>query len=296
LEVVVLGSATMPVINCLSIDVEGFYEARLEALNIDPAAVDRPTEIREIETNMHYILQLLQDCQVQATFFFTGSSVEALPHLVSQVKALGHEVGSHNYFHWRVDGLDPETFRRGMERAVGELQDVLGSALYGFRAPQFSVSKATLWATDILAELGFHYDSSMYPVALRRPVSPDDACPHIHRLPNGLIEFPATTVAAFNRRLPAAGGGYYRLYPLWFSRYLVSHVNHSGHPSMFFIHPYEVGPMRPRMPNLSPFWRWRLYHNAGSGDRLRHLLDHFQWEPAITILERRGLVESNHGN
>lgn len=277
--------------------MEGCFEARLEALTIDPATVDRRAEIHEIEVNTHAVLDLLEECGMRATFFFTGSSVADLPELVREVHRRGHEVGSHNYFHWRVDKLSADTFERELGRAVRSLEDVLGAPVYGFRAPQFSISYQTLWATDVLQRLGFTYDSSMYPYALRRGVGAAAVDPWIHRLPNGLLEFPPTTIPVLNRRLPAGGGGYYRLYPVWLSQELIAAANRAGHPCMFYIHPYEVGPITPEIPGLSPLWRWRLFHNAANGaSRLRRLLRSFHWQPAIHILQQQGLVSTAHGN
>ncbi len=50
--------------------------------------------------------------------------------------------------------------------ASNDYEDLTGSAVRGFRAPDFWITQDSLWALDILLDLGFIYDSSVYPIGM----------------------------------------------------------------------------------------------------------------------------------
>jgi hypothetical protein len=145
-----------------------------------------------------------------------------------------------------------------------------------------------------LKELGFVYDSSIYPFGLHDVYGIKEADPSIHTLPNGLIEFPMSTITLLGRRIPFGGGGYFRLYPLLLTRLFLSKVNKQGHPAMFYIHPYEVGPVIPRISPMSYYRRFRHYYHCKKGHvRLRKLLKAFKFYPAVEVLRNQLASEVN---
>jgi len=171
------------------------------------------------------------------------------------------------------------------------LEDVSGQKVFGFRAPEFSISKSTLWTLDVLQEIGFIYDSSIYPIGLHDVYGIKDAPPHIHRLPNGLIEFPLPTIQYFGKRFPFGGGGYFRLFPLFVTKYFLSKVNRAGHPCVFYMHPYEIGPMIPKVSELSTYRKFRHYFHCQNGHkRLDKLLRSFEFGPVIDVLNQQGFI------
>ncbi len=279
------------VANCLSVDVEGFVESNQESVAIPAGFVDERAARVEIERNMRSVLELLDGNGVRATFFFVGTVVRTLPRLVEEVAGLGHEVASHSYEHVRLFGLDPKIFGRELAGAKAELEDLSGKRVHGFRAPEFSITERSLWAVDVLAELGFTYDSSIYPIGVHDVYGMRDADPNIHRFPNGLIEFPLATTEILGRRVPFGGGGYFRLYPVGLTRALIARSNRSDTPCMCFVHPYEIGPVAPRIPGLSAYRRFRhYYHCSKGGPRLGRLLRTFRFVPAVDVLRERGLL------
>lgn len=281
----------MAVTNALSVDLEGFVESNLESMPLLARYQDAAAESREIERNTDVLLELFDQYRVAATFFVVGRIARDLPGVVRRIAAAGHEVGCHNYAHRRVFGLTPAEFREGMRAAVRDLEDVAGQPIRGFRAPDFSITGASLWALDVLRELGFAYDSSIYPIRGHDVYGLPDAPRWIHRLPNGLVEFPLSTVELGGRRLPFGGGGYFRLYPLAVTRVFAQLVNRGRQPFMFYIHPYEVGPEIPRVAELPRLRRFRHYHNVGVGRvRLDHLLRRFRFAPVASVLEENGFA------
>jgi peptidoglycan/xylan/chitin deacetylase (PgdA/CDA1 family) len=113
---------------------------------------DRKRENREIEENVDVFLELLDEAGARATFFFLGRIAEDLPHVVWRVAEQGHEIASHNYHHRRITGLRPSEFREMVMRSKKALEDASSSPVLGFRAPDFSITKQSLWALDELHE------------------------------------------------------------------------------------------------------------------------------------------------
>jgi len=276
----------MPVTNCLSIDVEGFVEAYLNTIPIPEDMRSKREGDREIETNMEFILALLDKHKVRATFFFLGRIGEDLPEVVRRTREAGHEVGCHGWDHQRIYQLEPERFREMLRRAKSVLEDSSGSPVIGFRAADFSITDSSLWALDILIEEGFRYDSSIYPIGMHDVYGIKDAQPGIHRHANGLYEFPLAVKDVLGRRIPFGGGGYFRLYPVALTRALMKSTNRKGAPCMFYLHPYEVGPVIPRVPGLPALRRFRHYYNvSGGGPRLEKIIGSFPFEAARSVIE-----------
>jgi polysaccharide deacetylase family protein (PEP-CTERM system associated) len=271
--------------NCFSVDVEGFAESNAQSFAIPDAFRDRRREDGEVERNMEVILALLARHNVRGTFFFLGRLARDLPAVVRATAAAGHEIGCHSYEHLRVFGVPRAEFREKLGAAKRALEDVAGRPVLGFRAPDFSITAASLWALDVLKELGFAYDSSVHPTGLHDVYGVAGAPPGIHRLPNGLLEFPPATFSLLGRRIPFAGGGYFRLFPLWLTRALMRAANARGEPVMLYIHPYEIGPELPQIPGLTALRRFRhYYHCAGGERRMAALLAAARFAPVADVL------------
>ena len=281
------------VMNVFSVDVEGFVESNVQSFSIPDKYIDHPAEDREIQENTEAVLEMLDAAGTRATFFFIGRLARNIPGLVKKVAQAGHEIGCHNYRHLRVFDIERNLFKDKLAEAKKDLEDVAGQPVYGFRAPDFSITKESLWTLDILKELGFLYDSSIYPFGLHDVYGIKDSNPSIHKLPNGLIEFPLTTIELFGKRVPFAGGGYFRLYPLLLTKLLLSKLNKLNRPAMFYIHPYEVGPVIPKVAELSAYRKFRHYYHCKNGHvRLKKLLQTFKFGPAINVLRNTGLCQA----
>ena len=271
--------------NALSVDVEGFAESNEESFSIPPSLCAPADRDREVSRNMRVVLDLLASTGTLATFFFLGRIARDDPGLVKETAAAGHEIGCHSEDHRRIFNLVPAEFAASVRAARLRLEDVSGSPVCGFRAPDFSITKASAWALDALQAAGFTYDSSIYPTSLHDVYGIADAPRGIHRTTNGIVEFPLSTVSIMGRAVPFGGGGYFRLYPLAFTEWLIRRENAAGRPCMFYIHPYEVGPAIPSIPGLSRLRRFRHYHNCSSGaDRLGFMLRRVAFCPAVQVL------------
>lgn len=279
-------------INAFSIDVEGFVESNQESFHVDAKYIDPVRENNEIRKNTDACLELLDEAGVKATFFIVGRIAYDIPEVVRQIAAAGHEIGCHNYEHVRLFGTTQKEFTEKIYAAKAKLEDVSGARVFGYRAPEFSITSKTLWAVDALKETGFVYDSSVYPVGMHDVYGIADSEPIIHRFENGLIEFPMATTTIFGKRIPFGGGGYFRLYPLWLTKYFLSKWNKKGEPCMFYIHPYEIGPEIPKIKELSAYRKFRhYYHCKNGGMRVRKFLNGMHFAPTIEVLKTQGLVE-----
>ena len=280
-----------PVINAFSIDVEGFVESNLQSFHIPDKYINQPEENGEIERNTNTVLEILYEVQTKATFFFLGRIAKDIPKIVRETAQAGHEIACHSYQHLRVFDIEKNVFSENLAAAKKNLEDVSGKPVYGFRAPDFSITEKSVWALDILKELGFVYDSSVYPIGLHDVYGIKDASPSLNTLPNSLIEFPLSTIGLFGKRIPFGGGGYFRLYPLMLTKIFLSKLNDQGYPAMFYMHPYEVGPVIPQVPGLSAYRKFRHYYHCRNGDkRLKKILRAFNFGPAIDVLKRSGLL------
>lgn len=276
-----------PIRNVMSVDVEDYFQVGAFEHTIPRGDWERwPCRV---EANVERILALFERRGVQATFFTLGWIAERYPALVQRIVAGGHELASHGYGHQRASDLSQDEFSDDVGRAKKLLEDISGQAVSGYRAPSFSIGAGNLWALDVLAQAGYRYSSSIYPIAHdhygmpeapRFPYRPE-RCPQ-------LLEMPPTTVNLMGRNLPAAGGGYFRLMPYPFARHLIRRVNHGeAKPCMFYFHPWEVDPGQPRVDGAGLKSRFRHYVNLSRMEaKLDRLLGDFQWGRADQVYSR----------
>jgi len=267
------------VINYLTVDVEDYFQVAAFEKNIAPDEWDS-YECRVV-ANTHVVLDLLAKAQVQATFFIVGWIAERYPDLVLEIENHGHEIACHSYWHRKVYNLTPNEFREDTRRAKVLLEEITGKPVYGYRAPSYSITSKSLWALDILAELGFRYDSSIFPVYHDNYGIPD-APRFPYRLEKqDMMEYPISTVKFAGINLPVAGGGYFRLFPYWFSRMALNRINRrENKPFIFYVHPWEVDPGQPRINMAALKSKFRHYLNLDkTGERLRRLTRDFRFVP-----------------
>jgi len=276
--------------NAFTIDVEDYFHVYAFASHIPRDSWDRlPCRV---ERNVELILDMLDEHGAHATFFVLGWVGERYPELARRIVERGHELASHGYGHQLVHTLTRQEFKEDISRAKRLLEDVAGVAVRGYRAPSFSIGSDNLWALECLTEAGYRYSSSIYPFQSDHYGMPDaPRFAHYPEAGRGLLELPPTTVRLFNRNLPAAGGGYFRLLPYGLSRWCLNRVNTvDGKPCIFYFHPWEIDPGQPRQHGASLRSRFRHYVNLSAMERrLRSLLRDFKWERMDRLF-----LEGNH--
>ena len=286
----------MTIRNALTVDVEDYFHVSAFAKNIKQR--DWGSYPARVEKNTHQLLDLFDEYQVKATFFVLGWVAEHTQGLINEIASRGHEVACHGYSHQLVYNQKPEIFREETLRSKQLLEDIVQLPVRGYRAASYSITERSLWALDILAEAGFDYDSSIFPVRHDRYGIPDaEEMPHRLKTPGGhsLIEFPLSTAKLFNYRLPVAGGGYFRLYPYAVTRAGLGQINRRQQPFIFYLHPWEIDPDQPRV-SASWFSRFRHYNNLDKCEsRLRHLMTDFQFGTAWDVLKDLELTDTKPG-
>jgi polysaccharide deacetylase family protein (PEP-CTERM system associated) len=271
-------------VNALSIDVEDYFHPS-EVQSSSTAAWDSlPSRVDASTTR---VLDLLARHQVRATFFILGWVAGKFPALVRRIAAAGHEIACHSYAHQLVYHLGPERFRADTERALQVIADACGIRPRGYRAPSYSITRNSLWALDILAELGFSYDSSIYPIAHDRygiPGFPRAA----HSIPTSagaILEIPPAAVQLTPRRAaPVGGGGYLRLLPYAYTAAGIRRLNFVDQiPACMYFHPWEIDPASPRLAT-GRLARLRTYLGlAGMERKLHRLLTEFRFAPLADV-------------
>jgi len=282
----------MAIQNAMTVDVEDYFHVSAFAKSIDRKDWDKHP--LRVEKNTQRLLDLFDEAKVKATFFVLGWVADRNGHLIKEIAARGHEVACHGYSHQLVYNQTQEVFREETVRSKKLLEDIIQAPVKGYRAASYSITKNSLWALDILAEAGFEYDSSIFPVRHDRYGIPDaKETPHILKTPKGysLIEFPLSTAKIFSRKLPVAGGGYFRLYPYALTKAGLAQINRRQQPFIFYLHPWEIDPEQPKVA-ASWLSRFRHYNNLDKCEsRLGNLLADFEFGTVQSVLNTLGLLD-----
>lgn len=222
-------------VNAFTVDVEDWYQSCVD--------YDAPITERVVR-NVDLLLQVLDECRVKGTFFVQGRVAETFPRLVAALVEQGHEVQAHGYSHRPLHAMDRAELRREVDRAKKTVEDAAGTPVTAFRAQDFSILAQNLWALEILVEVGYRVDSSIFPMRSRHYGVPGwQVAPHRVRLEAGatLLEVPVAIWGGGRFRFPVAGGGYFRVLP---KRLLVRALRSISHhrPAIVYCHPYEFNP------------------------------------------------------
>ena len=265
------------IVNALTIDVEDYFQVSAFAEHVQRSTWE--TQPCRVEANIERILALLSTANVRATFFTLGWIADRYPALVRQITDCGHELASHGYDHLRASEQGYGAFLADIRLAKAVLEDVSGSSIKGYRAPSFSIGRRNTWAFDCIADAGYRYSSSVYPIRHDHYGMPD-APRFAHEARSGLLEIPVATVRLLSSNWPAGGGGYFRLLPYCLSRWSIRRVNAvDRQPAMFYFHPWELDPDQPRIKGPGAKARFRHYLNLRQmAPRLSRLLSDFRWD------------------
>jgi polysaccharide deacetylase family protein (PEP-CTERM system associated) len=271
-----------------TVDVEDWYQS----------CIDREAPITErVVRNTARILEVLDEHGVKGTFFVQGRVAETFPGLVRDLVDQGHEVQSHGHTHVSLFELDRDGLREELRRARAAVEDATGVAVTAFRAPDFSILAPNLWALEVLAEVGFTTDSSIFPTRSRHyGISGWELGPHHLTLRNGarMLEVPVAIWSVGSRwRLPVAGGGYFRFLPRPVLQRGLEAIAAGGRPAIVYCHPYEFsqrelddyrGRISPVLRHTQTLGRGRFV------PRLRALMDALPFGRFDHVLSQGGLT------
>jgi polysaccharide deacetylase family protein (PEP-CTERM system associated) len=267
--------------HAFTVDVEDWYHG------IPVEGALRAGAERRLRHGMGVLLELLARHGARGTFFFLGPIALEHPEVVREVAAAGHELGCHGWSHDFLYAMTPGRMRDETRRAKDAIEALTGTPVDAYRAAYFSITRASFWALEELAALGFRYDSSIFPVRNWRYGIPDfDPRPQRIETPAGTVcELPISVRRILGRNLPVSGGAYFRIYPYALTRANVAAAERAGRPVVFYLHPWELDPGHPRVPF---HWRARLTHYlnlAATRPRLERLLAEFRFGPLSEVLD-----------
>jgi polysaccharide deacetylase family protein (PEP-CTERM system associated) len=227
--------------HCFTIDVEEWFDGLTQGQGIGFE--------RRLEQQIRLILDLLDEYNTRATFFWLASRGQENADLLKLVASLGHEIGCHGFHHRPVYQLTPVEFRTEAANAKQLIEGIIARQIVGFRAPYFSITDRSYWALDILAELGFAYDSSIYPTHHWRYGMPDFPCEiQTVRTPSGnIVEVPLSVRKIARYPFPITGGAYFRIYPYLLTKSNIASLDAQGKRIVFNIHPWELDTEHPRI-------------------------------------------------
>jgi polysaccharide deacetylase family protein (PEP-CTERM system associated) len=261
-----------------------------------PVTIDRQTDI---------ILNMLNETGKKATFFILGMLARHRADLVKKIAAEGHEIGLHGDMHINMRTLTREQALNDLNDSKKLVTDIIGGPVYGFRAPYFSVDETNLYVLEMLSEIGLIYDSSIFPVKLKRyGIANFKREDTLYKLPNGkeIVELPLTVAEVNGKMVPVAGGGYIRAFPHFFLNKMFKKLNNNKQDVMLYMHPYEFDtkridastnyPSDMSYSNAKTFLinlRWNLFRNSIRG-KLKSLLTKYEF---ITCLKKAEYVKSH---
>jgi len=268
--------------NALTVDVEDYFHVSAFRRVVPYAEWDHMES--RVERNTYKVLEILEEFRLHATFFVLGWIAERHPGLIRAIQAAGHELGCHSYAHRLVYELTPDKFRADTRRALCAIEDAAGLRVRAYRAPSFSITARSLWALEILLELGFTADSSIFPArnwlygisnAPRQPF-------RIRINGSNLLEYPPATLKIVGCTIPATGGAYLRLLPYRFQALALARMADRREPIVLYFHPWELDPAQ---PVLAARLGAKFYHYVGLNRTEDHLRQLFKRYPFGSLSE-----------
>lgn len=277
-----MGHHQQKTINAITVDVEDWVQSVF-----DP---ELPLTDRFVR-NTQRILELFDAHNVHATFFVLGLAAQKSPQLVREIQQAGHEIQSHGYGHRLIFNQTPQQFREDVTRSKKLLEDIIGEPICGYRAPAFSITEKTLWALDVLVDCGFEFDSSIFPMKMKRyGMDGVPTYPHQLKTPSGrgIVEIPVATCHWLGKKWSIGGGGYFRLLPYPILQRGIRQINRSGQPATIYMHPYEFAAKElHELPQRIPL-KQKLHQGLGRpgfATKIEKLLSDFHFAPIQSMID-----------
>ena len=266
--------------NILTFDIEDWYCHDVESGNKEWDKLEC-----RIYEGVDRILDSLEERNLKGTFFVLGWLAEHHPEVIRKIANAGHQVGCHTYQHELLTRFDKQALYEDTRKAKHLIEDAIGKEINAFRAPAFSITKENLYAFEVLGELGFTTDCSIFPTKRDFGGMPDYGASEPRILEYAgyqFKEFPINPGNVLGREIVFSGGGYFRLFPYW----LIKQLTKEQEYTMTYFHPSDFDADQPDMPHLSA--RQRLKNRIGLktayGKYLKYLSD-FEFVDIATAMD-----------
>ena len=216
--------------------------------------------------------------KVRCTFFVLGWIAKRVPHLVREIQSRGHEVASHGINHTLSNKLLINDLKIELNDSKKLIEDILGSSIYGFRAPSFSINENVLKAAE---DAGYLYSSSYNSFNLHERYGRIDLSANGRKgvalkISDTFFELPLSNLKLMGKIIPWGGGGYFRLTPYAIFRRGVQEIIKRDRAYVFYMHPWEIDPEQPRVNQANFKYKFRHYTNLHkTQERLKHMIADF---------------------
>ena len=258
--------------NILTFDIEDWYNCDFisEDFNWDKYEV-------RIYDGVGRILNELAKRNQKGTFFCLGWLAEHHPSIIKRIADEGHQVGCHSYQHELATRFTPQQFREDTYRAKSLIENVIGKEVDVFRAPGFSITENNPWALEVLVELGFKYDCSVFPAHHDYGGMPNygKGEPAILRYGDTTIkEFPINIHSFLGKNLVFSGGGFFRLFPY----HIIKNWGKDADYMMCYLHPRDFDKGQPVINSLPLKRKFKSYVGiSGAFAKFQKLLSDFEF-------------------
>lgn len=272
--------------NILTFDIEEWY-------HLDTCSTEKDWMGYQprIDLYLPRVLDLLDEKSIKSTFFCLGWIARQFPDVLKRIQARGHEIGCHTDKHLFVREMGSGKFRDDLRLALASIEDVTGEKVRAFRAPAFSISSDSTWAFGILAENGIEIDCSIFPASRDFGGFPAFGCSRpciIEYKGIRMKEFPINTAKIAGHEMVYCGGGYFRLFPYRWIKYLL----HRADYAISYLHMKDFDNGQPRFSHLSLMRKFKSYYGlTGSWNKFVRMLNDFQW---VGLREADAATDWNH--
>lgn len=243
----------------LTFDVELWSEG----IWLQPYITEKMIQNDTFPASMIKILDTLHEHNAHATFFVTLKVTEKYPEILKRIYEAGHEIGIHGPKHIRLEDYQPQEFKEDLIKQISIIKNLIGKKPIGYRAPHFSLNKKTYWVLEILKELNFSYDSSVFPKSMGEygdSKSPKES----YKIIKDLTEVPISVSSILGYKIPYAGGIYFRTLPFWIFTFFLNKELGNGLPVIYF-HPHELDTNTPKICKGPFFHRILKYWGINKG-------------------------------
>lgn len=227
-------------------------------------------------------LEIMNKKDIKGSFFVVGEIADKLDNTLREMDKNGHDIACHNWVHLRAETMTQEEYKEQLIKAKEKLEEILGHEVTGYRAPSFAINDEYF---NTMRSVGFKYDSSK----LKSQKSSKygfislngfkEIKPCIYR-DGDFTEFEVSTqkISSMNMLL---GGGYIRMLPWLFMKWMNKRYLKTGKPYVLYIHPIDMShkPM-PKVEGIS-FDRYLRTH-IGRRTMVKKFIR------VITMLEKAG--------
>lgn len=271
--------------NAFTVDVEDWFHICGVDDRLPSQAWDR-LESRVVPTTRD-LLEDLASAGHRATFFVVGWVADRFPALVREIRAAGHEIGLHSYWHRRVYDLTPDVFLDDLRENRRAVEDAGAGCVTAYRAPEWSLNERAPWALDILAAEGIRIDASRAPVArVGSPSFPRRPYP-LATSAGPVLEVPPLVGSLAGHSVPLGWGWGLRKADPADVLAAIEASNRAGDPAVLTVHPWEIDPDPPRVRLPAPLAFAHYYRLAGFRARLRQVLAGAEFGPLGELPDAR---------